>query len=80
MKNAIFNMLYVTLDFSLQTELQSRKKNSKTKLQQIHFYFCGAFALFHQGIVMTVIFKMLHTFLFKRTIKTSHNNQLLSLR
>ena len=42
------------------------EKTTTTKLRQIHLYFCWAFALFHQGIIITVTFEMLHTFLLKR--------------
>ena len=53
-------------------------ENSKFKVNTI-IGFCWAFALFHQGIVITVTFKMLHTFLLKRTIKLSlYNNQILT--
>ena len=56
------------------------EKTTTTKLWQIHLYFCRAFALFHQGIVITVTFKILNTFLLKRQskrytiIKFSHSN------
>ena len=36
--------------------------------------------MFHQGIVITVTFKMLHTFLLKRIIKTLYNKQILSIQ
>ena len=45
------------------------EKTTTAKLRQIHLYFCWAFALFHQGMAITVIFKMLHTFLLKRQSK-----------
>ena len=47
-----------------------------TELQLLGFrhylvllYFCWAFALFHQGIVIIVTFKILHSFLLKRQSK-----------
>ena len=55
------------------------EKPATTKLRQIHLFFCWAL-LFHQGIVITVIFKKLHTFLLKRQskryaiIKFCHSN------
>ena len=39
-------------------------------LRQIHFYFCWAFAFFHQGMVITLIFKIVTYILLERTIKT----------
>ena len=57
------------------------RKNSKNKITTNPFiFFCWAFALFHQGIVITVTFKMCHTFLIKREwkryriIKFCHSN------
>ena len=47
----------------------SSRKNNSNKLWQTHSYFCWGFALLHQCLVITVTFKMLHTFLLKRTIK-----------
>ena len=38
------------------------EKTKTTKLRQIHLHFCWAFALFHHGIVITVTFKILHTY------------------
>ena len=70
--NLNFAMVYI--------KIIAQEKTTTTKLCEIHFYFCRAFALFHQGIVITVIFKMLYTFLLKRTIKTLYNNQILSLK
>ena len=56
------------------------QKIRTTNLPQIQFYFYRAFALFHQGIVIIVTFKMLHIFLLKRTIKTFRTNKILSIR
>ena len=55
-------------------------EKTTTKLRQMQLYFCWAFALFHQGIVITDAFKILHTFLLKRQskhytiIKFCHSN------
>ena len=61
---------------------RTKDKLGKTtaKLQQIHLYFWLVFALLHQGIVITVTFKMLPTCLLKRQskrytkIKFCHSN------
>ena len=52
--------------------------------QQIYdksiFYFYRAFALFHKGIVITITFKMLQTFLLKIVIKALYDNKILSIQ
>ena len=50
-------------------------QNTNKKFTTNPFSFLLAFALFHQG---TVTFKMLQTFLLKRTIKTLYNKKILS--
>ena len=57
-----------------------KNNNKKIMTNPFIYFFCWAFALFHQGIVITVTFKMLHTFLLKRQskgytiIKFCHSN------
>ena len=57
------------LDKNHHVNKDKLEKTTTTKLQQIHLYFCWAFTLFHQGIVITVTFKMLPTCLLKRQSK-----------
>ena len=57
-----------------------KNNNKKIMTNPFIYFFCWAFALFHQGIVITVTFKMLYTFLSKRQskrdtiIKFCHSN------
>ena len=44
------------------------------------FIFIELSPCFIKAFVITVIFKMLHTYLLKRTIKTLHNNYILSFK
>ena len=75
--NSALDTVLSTIFLDLANRKIYKKFLWKIFLRQINFYFCWAFALFHQGIVITVTFKILHTFLFKKTIKTLYNNQIL---
>ena len=50
----------------IKTFFQVEKKKQPQGYNKSIFYFCLVFTLFHQGIVITVKFKMLHTFLLKK--------------
>ena len=46
--------------------MQEKTTTTTTKLQEIYFYFCRAFALFHKGIAITVTFKMSHALFIRK--------------